>query len=144
MTQLINTTTKQVITESEFRQLFKDTSFGSVINYSEFGYEVVFPTPQPTFDPITQSVRELPPSISSKGNYEQQWEIIDLDAETIAANQAQHKETNNARIWANIASIERENLLPRCLRDLIPEGHPAKAKVDAVNAEIAALKAELL
>lgn len=83
----LNTTTLQRTTESEIRAAFPNTSFASPFSPPE-GYEVLFPTPQPTYDPIVQMVRETTPVLTSKGHWEQQWEVVDLDADAIAANQA--------------------------------------------------------
>ena len=142
MTHLIKD--NKVITESEFRQLFKDTSFGPVINFDEFGYDVVFPSPAPTCDSITQSVRSIAPVLTNKGHYEQAWEVIDLDAETIAANQVAKKAVTNAAIWQQVEALERQHQMPRHLRDLIPADHPARVKADSLDVEIATLKAGLL
>jgi len=76
MTQLINTVTKQVITESEFRAARANTSFGPVINFKDYGYEVVFPAPSPTVTDLQVAV-EVAPVKTSKGHYEQTWAIQD-------------------------------------------------------------------
>ena len=39
-------------------------------------YAVVFPAPQPTYNAVIQSVREIAPVLTVKGHYEQQWEIV--------------------------------------------------------------------
>lgn len=39
-------------------------------------YALVFDTPQPAHDVITQVVREVAPGLSSKGHWEQQWEVV--------------------------------------------------------------------
>ena len=83
----INTTTLQQASESEIRGLYPNTSFPSPFVPPE-EYQWVFPTPQPAYDPITQTVREIVPALTLKGHWEQQWEVVDLDADTIAANQA--------------------------------------------------------
>jgi hypothetical protein len=76
-----------VITDSQFRDLYKDTSFGPVINYAEFGYSVVFPAPAPAYDPITQYAQEVAPILTSKGHYEQQWEIVAHEDAVVTKNQ---------------------------------------------------------
>lgn len=73
--------------ESSIRAAFNQTSFPTPFRPPE-GYEVVFPAPTPTYDPITQMAREIAPVLTVKGTYSQQYEVIELDAETIAANQA--------------------------------------------------------
>ena len=76
MTMLINLETKQELTDSEFRAARSNTSFGPVIDYASFGYAVVYPTPQPVHDPVTQTVRRLTAVLTDKGHYEQAWEVI--------------------------------------------------------------------
>lgn len=67
------------------------TSCQAEIPYGEFGYDEVFPAPAPAFDPITHYAREIDPVLTQLGTYQQAWEIVALDAETIAANQAAKK-----------------------------------------------------
>jgi len=76
MTMLINLATNQELTDSEFRSAFPNTSFGPVIDYTSFGYAIVYPTPQPAHDPVVQTVRRLPAVLTDKGHYEQAWEVI--------------------------------------------------------------------
>lgn len=84
----INKTTNQYpVTEQQIRLENPNTSFPVLFTPPE-DYAMVFPTPKPQFDPISQFVIEIAPVISSKGNYEQQWEVIDLDPEIISQNQA--------------------------------------------------------
>jgi len=59
MTILRKQDTGEEIGISEFYARHKQTSFGPVINFAEFGYDVIFPAPQPTYDPITQYARAL-------------------------------------------------------------------------------------
>ena len=83
----INTTTQQYpVTEREIRAANPNTSFPEPFQAPE-AYAWVFPAPQPAHDPITQQVRELPPALSTKGEYEQQWEVVALPPEQVAANQ---------------------------------------------------------
>ena len=73
--QLINLETKQVITQSEFKGLFPNTSLPSNINYLDYGYAVVFPAPQPEHNQVIECCKETTPVLTSKGTWEQQWEI---------------------------------------------------------------------
>ena len=59
----------------------------TVFNFPGAGYDVVFPAPQPTYDPITQGVREVAPELVN-GHWEQRWEVVVLDAAQVTANQA--------------------------------------------------------
>lgn len=68
------------VSENEFKLRHPNTSFPAVINYGEFGYDVVFPAPTPAYDPITQTVREIAPVLTVLGHYEQAWEVVELYA----------------------------------------------------------------
>ena len=84
----INTTTGEYpVSEAQIRLAYPNTSFPTTFQAPE-EYAVVFQAPQPTFDALTQSVRETPPVLTDKGHYEQVWEVIALDPEQIEANQA--------------------------------------------------------
>ena len=79
--------------ESSIRAANPQTSFPAQFRPPE-GYEIVFPAPAPTCDPVTQIAREITPVLTNKGHYEQAWEIVekydnqeDKDA-AIAADQA--------------------------------------------------------
>lgn len=84
----INTTTNQYpVSEYEIRATYPNTSFPIPFTPPE-EYLWVFPTPQPVYDPITQSVREAAPELTNKGHWEQRWEVLSLDLEVVEANQA--------------------------------------------------------
>ena len=82
----LNITTLQRTSESEIRSAFPNTSFPQPFSPPD-GYAVLFATPQPTYDPITQMVRETIPVLTDKGHWEQVWEVVALGAETVTANQ---------------------------------------------------------
>ena len=84
-------------TERSIRSENTQTSYPASFPTPE-GYEWVFPTPQPVHDPLTQAVREIAPALSALNKYEQRWEVVALDAETIAVNQA----TARASKWEAI------------------------------------------
>lgn len=72
----INTKTqKYPVTESEIRAAYPNTSFTAPFN-PPAEYQPVFPAPQPPYDPVTQTVRELAPNLSVKGNWEQTWGVV--------------------------------------------------------------------
>lgn len=73
------------LTERDIRAAFPNTSFPTPFKAPD-DYAWVFPSPQPVYDPITQGVREIAPSLSTKGEYEQQWEVYTLDEDTVQAN----------------------------------------------------------
>ena len=74
MNKYINTETLQVHTENEIRALNPNTSFPVPFNPPSL-YSLVFPSPQPQYNPVTESVVEVQPKLSAKGNYEQQFEV---------------------------------------------------------------------
>lgn len=78
----INTTNNAYpLTERDIRAAHPNTSFPSQFRAPE-GYEWVFPTPQPTPpNPVIQMARETAPAVSSKGQWEQQWEVVDKFAD---------------------------------------------------------------
>lgn len=84
----LNTETGQYpISEREIRALHANVSFPEPFAAPE-PFAPVFAAPAPEHDPITQGVREIAPSLTGKGHYEQRWEVYPLDAETVAANRA--------------------------------------------------------
>ena len=84
----INTITGEYpVSEAQIRLAYANTSFPVPFQAPD-EYVLVFQAPQPTFDVLTQSVREVTPVLTNKGHYEQVWEVIALDVEQIEANQA--------------------------------------------------------
>jgi hypothetical protein len=130
----INTSTLAQCTERDIRAAFPNTSFPEPFTAPD-GYEWVFPVPQPAYDPITQAVRETTPVLTDKGHWEQQWEVIDLDAETVAANQAQVNAARKQAVLSELASIDLKSI--RALR----EGY--QPKIDELEAQAQNLRAEL-
>lgn len=68
----------KIIQEYEFPALYPNTSFAYPIDYSEFGWDTVFDTPVPDYLQDSQEIRELPPVMTVKGHWEQQWGVFDL------------------------------------------------------------------
>lgn len=75
----INTETNTIHSEADIRAAFPNTSFPSPFVPPE-EYAVVFPSPAPAYNPITQAVRETTPILTNKGHYEQAWEVVELYA----------------------------------------------------------------
>jgi hypothetical protein len=73
--------------EADIRRAFPNTSFANPFMPPD-EYKVVFPAPAPAVNPITHTYRETAPVLTVKGHYEQAYEVIALDAERVAANQA--------------------------------------------------------
>ena len=70
----INLETKQYpFIERDICNLNPNTSYSFPFNPE--GYSVVFPIPQPSYNPVTQIAVEVQPVLTSKGTWEQQWEI---------------------------------------------------------------------
>lgn len=76
MTNYINTTTLQYpVTERDIRQNNPNVSYPSPFNPGE-EYAVVFPSPQPLYNPVLEYVQEGAPVFTDKGNYEQTWVVV--------------------------------------------------------------------
>lgn len=72
----INTDTSQYpVSESDIKAAFPNTSFAHPFQAPD-GYAVVFPAPQPPYDPVIRVVREAAPELTSKGTWEQRWEVV--------------------------------------------------------------------
>ena len=91
----------QQINLNDFPLLYPNTTG---VKFADEGWSVVFPTPAPPHDPLTQFTQETPPVLTVKGHWEQQWEVLDLDADTIAAKQAQHAQELQTAIVAAVQS----------------------------------------
>jgi hypothetical protein len=72
----INTQTNQYPeSEASIRSSNPNTSFPFPFVPPEH-YKWVFPTPQPTFNPVTQMVLEIAPELTIKGTWEQRWNVV--------------------------------------------------------------------
>lgn len=72
------------LSERDIRAAHPNTSFPVPFQAPD-DYAWVFPTPQPTYDAITQSVAEGAPT-QQGGNWVQTWVVTDLDQPTVDAN----------------------------------------------------------
>ena len=80
MANLINLETKEYpVSVDEFKRRFPNVSFPQQIPFADFGYAVVFPVPQPVHDAMTHTAREIAPVLTTKGAWEQRWEIVALE-----------------------------------------------------------------
>ena len=95
------------VSEQEIRAAYPDVSFPTPFRAPE-EFAVVFPVPQPAHDTWTHGVREIAPALTSKGTWEQSWEVYPIArtaeeeskrlADTKAAKLAAiHAEKNRAR-----------------------------------------------
>lgn len=72
----ININTNQYpVSEVEIRQAFPYTSFSVPFQAPE-EYAVVFASPQPQHDAITEIAQEVTPVFTNKGTWEQQWQVV--------------------------------------------------------------------
>lgn len=85
MSYIQKTTGQYPLTERDIRAAHPNTSFPSPFKAPD-DYAWVFPTPQPSYNPITHGVREIAPALSNKGEYEQQWEVYELDPAQVDKN----------------------------------------------------------
>lgn len=98
------------VTEREIKLAYPNVSFSQPFVAPE-PYALVFEAPRPEHDAVTQTVREIAPVLTAKGHYEQQWEVVELDAETVVDNRAKEAEQIRNEIadrrWrAEVAGID--------------------------------------
>ena len=76
---LIKISNKQYpISTSEFKLQFPNVTFPQEIDYSSYGYEFVYPTPQPSVSRL-EIATEITPVLNPETNqWEQQWEILNI------------------------------------------------------------------
>ena len=124
------------VSEQNFINRHPDISFPTAIPYEDFGYAVVFPTPQPEAD-LYHLAREIAPVLTDKGHWEQQWEIVEVQRtpEEIAAKQ-------RGDILAQIAALESQQT-PRMLREAALGINGGKELLAEINTQIDALRAQL-
>lgn len=81
----ININTLQYpISEREIREATPNVSYA--VPFNPDGYAVVFETPKPAYNPITQTVIETTPVLTIKGTWEQVWQVVALGSDVIEAN----------------------------------------------------------
>ena len=117
------------------RRIRAYASCGPVINYDEFGYDVVFAAPPPAYDSMTQYASEIAPELTNKGTYQQTYEILPLSAAQLEANQARRIAQNNERIKDEIAALDLKRIRP------LAEGDGAY--LSNLNAQIVTLRMQL-
>ena len=134
---LIKTDTQEYpVSEQDFINRHPDISFPTAIQYDDFGYAVVFPTPQPETD-WYHLAREIAPELTDKGHWEQRWEIIEIQRtpEEVAAKQ-------RSDILAQIVALESQQT-PRMLREAALGINGGKELLAEINTQIDALRAQL-
>ena len=73
----INTQTLAQLSEQEIRALTPNTSY-PVPFVAPDGYAYVFPSPQPTYNPVTQRVQQTAPELTVLDKWEQRWEVVSI------------------------------------------------------------------
>lgn len=117
------------VSEAQIRLSYPNTSFPVPFVAPE-GYALVFPTPQPEFNPVTQRVQETTPMLTAKGHYEQQWEVQELfstQAEKDAAIAADIEAKRKASVPASVTRRQAKQAL--LLNGLLANVQPA---IDAI------------
>lgn len=91
----INTQTMQYpLYQYQIQQEYPNTSFPTPF-VPPAEYAPVIESPQPTYNPITQTVQQNTPE-ETDGQWYQTWVVVDLDPEQIAYNEDQAKAANKA------------------------------------------------
>jgi hypothetical protein len=76
MSTYINTDTNEYsITVKQIKALYPNVSFPAVF-VPPSNFKLVFDTPKPIHDTVTRQAIQTPPVLTSKGHYEQSWEIV--------------------------------------------------------------------
>lgn len=126
----INTATGEYpVSESDIRAAYPNTSFPVPFVAPE-GYTLVFPAPQPEFNPVTQRVQETIPMLTAKGHYEQQWEVQEIfstQAEKDAAIAADIEAKRKASVPASVTRRQAKQAL--LLKGLLANVQPAIAAI---------------
>lgn len=73
----INTQTLAQYTERGLRALYPNTSFPEPFIPPD-GYAYVFPTAQPVYNPVTQTVQQTTPELTVLDTWEQRWEVVEI------------------------------------------------------------------
>lgn len=106
MTQLRNRETGDVRSSVEVERIIRQsTSCGPIINFSDFGEDIVFPVPQPVHNQYTQRCTETDPLLSVKGTWEQTWTVTDLVGDDLTNGLARQAEDEAKAEAARIESL---------------------------------------
>ena len=124
------------VSKQDFINRHPDISFPTAIPYEDFGYAVVFSTPQPETD-WYHFAREITPELTDKGHWEQRWEIIEIQRtpEEIATK-------HRSDILAQITALESQQT-PRMLREAALDINGGKELLAGINTQIETLRTQL-
>lgn len=140
MTQLRNRETGQLRDSNEVeREIRATTSCGPTINFDAWGYDIVFPTPAPSFDPLTQRVQMVGAVLAPNGQYQQSWEVVALTTEELAVAAAAETARLAQQTQAEIDAIHEQmsNTITMAAFNGIPS---AEAALADSYAQLASLK----
>lgn len=79
------------VREQDIRNANPNTSFATPFTPPE-GFAPVLESPIPAYDPITQGYREVTPTEDTLGNWMRTYEVYELEAEQVAANEQAKKD----------------------------------------------------
>lgn len=117
---ILNTETMEwPIYEGDFRLMFPNTIFPSPLVDTPSPFVWVLDVDQPTFDWVTQGVKEVAP-VEQNSVWTRQWEVYSLSQEQIDANHEQQRQQNKqqaesllqASDWVEYASVRDVNRTP--------------------------------
>ena len=124
------------VSKQDFINRHPDISFPTAIPYEDFGYAVVFSTPQPETD-WYHLARETAPVLTDKGHWEQRWEVVEV---TRTPDEVEAKQRGD--ILAQITVLESQQT-DRMVREAALDINGGKELLADINAKIDALRAQL-
>jgi hypothetical protein len=95
------------LSEYQIKARFPQTSFPREFTPPP-GYAKVAPTPFPSYDPMREAYREMPPALVD-GVWTQVWEVYALPPEKIAANEEADWQNRAAAVRAERARLLQES-----------------------------------
>ena len=125
-----------VITKQQFLDMHPDKYFPTPVPYADFGWFVIAPQGQPTYDPITQTVLEGKPLFDGN-HWLQTWEVFQLNPATVATNQERQKNQSNQSILEQILVLQQ-----KALRSLV-EDSPDTTWLDKYKDQIKTLRSQI-
>lgn len=75
------------VSEQEIRAANPSMSFPAAFAHADYAW--VFSTPKPAYNPLTQKVVTVQPTLNQLGNYEEAFEVVALNAGELAAIEAE-------------------------------------------------------
>lgn len=110
MAYLNKGTNQYPLQEADIRGLNPNTSYATPFDPGE-PYVYVFPVPQPTYNLITEVVHEGQPNLTTKGHYEQTWEIVPRFQEYTTEDGVVHTVEEQIAIAQQVADQQKQQQL---------------------------------